>query len=247
MKDFKKVVNPAICRGWTRSGKEIEANAFCEINYKDGKLSIHGVVGPTRGGNCQGGAGQCVDEIRKGKPTDDWSDEMLQKFCKYWDEWHLNDMRPYCEHQKQLGWAEQSGEFVMIRSYTLKSEAISEQRKAERAAIDALKEGKTFTPTKEQAFYASLPYEIKTYDEEICDERLDYYALKKNVAQFDSSIKKERRGWIRYEDSKIGLIGRPCPVCGYKYGHAWKREEVPEGVLQWLSDLPDSKKTPAWV
>lgn len=34
---------------------------------------------------------------------------------------------------------------------------------------------------------------------------------------------------------------------GYKYGHAWKSEEVPASVLSYLSRLPDTDKTPAWV
>lgn len=34
---------------------------------------------------------------------------------------------------------------------------------------------------------------------------------------------------------------------GYKYGSAWKLEEVPEDVLQWLYDLPPATSTPAWI
>ena len=39
----------------------------------------------------------------------------------------------------------------------------------------------------------------------------------------------------------------PCPTCGYKFGSAWKAEALPEGVQWFLSALPESKKTPAWV
>jgi hypothetical protein len=34
---------------------------------------------------------------------------------------------------------------------------------------------------------------------------------------------------------------------GYKYGHAWKREEVPQAVIDFLASLPDTDKQPAWV
>ena len=44
-----------------------------------------------------------------------------------------------------------------------------------------------------------------------------------------------------------GFLGRPCPVCGYKYGSAWQTEEVPKDVIEWLFDLPDTKIKPAWV
>lgn len=48
--------------------------------------------------------------------------------------------------------------------------------------------------------------------------------------------------WGKEED-----IGKPCPVCGYKYGTAWLRKEVPEDVLEFLQNLPETDKTPAWV
>ena len=34
---------------------------------------------------------------------------------------------------------------------------------------------------------------------------------------------------------------------GYKYGHAWKREDVPDEVIEFLKSLPDTDKKPAWV
>ena len=101
---MKKVVSPCFCKVYTRSRNEAAARAFCEIQFEDGRLSITGVIGPLPSGNCRGGAGQCVDAIRKGRPCDEWTQEMLDKFCSIWDEWHLNDMRPYCKHQKELGW-----------------------------------------------------------------------------------------------------------------------------------------------
>lgn len=42
-------------------------------------------------------------------------------------------------------------------------------------------------------------------------------------------------------------IGKPCPVCGYKYGTAWLKEEVPSDVIEWLESLPESEIKPAWI
>jgi hypothetical protein len=44
-------------------------------------------------------------------------------------------------------------------------------------------------------------------------------------------------GWVREEEHPDGLLGRPCPECGYRYGTAWQREEVPTGVLVALREL----------
>jgi hypothetical protein len=38
----------------------------------------------------------------------------------------------------------------------------------------------------------------------------------------------------------------PCPTCGYKFGTAWRIEEVPEDVLVWLAALPETDKTYPW-
>jgi hypothetical protein len=50
-------------------------------------------------------------------------------------------------------------------------------------------------------------------------------------------------GWTSYDEHP----SEPCPVCGYKYGSAWLREEVPADVLEWLRELPDTDRQPAWV
>ena len=60
---MKKVINPCVCKVGERN-----ANAFAKIEYENGRLSICGVVGPLKSGNCRGSAGQCVDAIRDGKP-----------------------------------------------------------------------------------------------------------------------------------------------------------------------------------
>ena len=38
----------------------------------------------------------------------------------------------------------------------------------------------------------------------------------------------------------------PCPECGYKYGTAWNKVEVPASVLRFIASLPDTDKEPAW-
>lgn len=39
----------------------------------------------------------------------------------------------------------------------------------------------------------------------------------------------------------------PDPETGYRYGHAWLKEEVPADVLEWLQSLPDTDREPAWI
>jgi hypothetical protein len=49
----------------------------------------------------------------------------------------------------------------------------------------------------------------------------------------------ETLNWLKQSEHEEGLLMRACPVCGYKHGSAWKKEEVPEEVLDWLKGLPE--------
>jgi len=54
---------------------------------------------------------------------------------------------------------------------------------------------------------------------------------------------QRKLGWKSYDEHP----SEPCPVCGYKYGSAWLREELPESVVEFLQALPETDKQPAWV
>ncbi len=44
-----------------------------------------------------------------------------------------------------------------------------------------------------------------------------------------------------------GLLCKPCPVCGYQWGSSWLSKKIPEEVIEFLRELPESSVTPAWV
>ena len=239
---MKKIVNPCVCEVY--DGKRY--NAFAKIEYSDGKLSICGVVGPMSNGNCHGSAGQCVDSIREGEPKAPWTREMLDKFCNLWDRWHLNDMKAACEHQRELGWESEAKEEITLYHYRMTREASEAKREAEKAAVSALRNGATFTPTKEQQFFANLPYGLDIY-EAPAEELAPYYEPKKPLYSGDTGpTERKTRGRVRYDESELGILCKPCPVCGYKYGTSWKKEDVPQEVIDWLFSLPDTEVTPAW-
>lgn len=52
--------------------------------------------------------------------------------------------------------------------------------------------------------------------------------------------------WVKPSDHPAGLLTKPCQTCGYRYGSAWLTEEVPEEVLKWLHDLPQSTQVHPW-
>ncbi len=53
-----------------------------------------------------------------------------------------------------------------------------------------------------------------------------------------------------YEKASAALEAaglNPDPESGYKYGHAWIKEAIPESVLAELQAFPESTIVPAWV
>lgn len=237
---MKKIINPCKCKVSSEMEKQ---NAFCKIEYEDGRLSISGVIAPLKNGNCLGSAGQCVDEIKEGTPTTEWTTEMLQKFCDIWDNWHLNDMRPYCKHQEELGWKELAAKEIKIYHCILKDEISKKKKDAEKTAIKYLKMGISFTPTKEQTYYSNLENFIDVY-EDANNIPSEYEVFKNSIRD---SIETKTLGWIDTKKYSEGLLGKECPICGYKYGTSWIKEEVPEDIIKWLFELPETKIKPAWV
>jgi len=110
MSDFTKIIHPidCDCRG---NGRYYPV--FCEILYYNVRLSISGVIGPTRYGNAMGSCGQIngsfttrtltrtQDSIRFVKG---WNRTLWYDFLDAWDLYHLNDMHAGCEHQRALHW-----------------------------------------------------------------------------------------------------------------------------------------------
>lgn len=90
------------------------APVFIEIEIKltdKGKeLTIHGVEGPLKSGNCRGSCGQIcahmddeyLSQVRFQKG---WNRKMVNSLLTIWKRWHLNDMNTGCIHQRELGWS----------------------------------------------------------------------------------------------------------------------------------------------
>lgn len=107
---------------------------------------------------------------------------------------------------------------------------------AKKAVLEALRADKTFTPDTEQVLFASLPDYHTSFENEI---NLPHHKL------YRTEVKT--RQTISYDEDPIGILSKPCPICGYKYGSSWCKEEIPQDVIDFLSALPETTVTPAWV
>lgn len=236
----KKIVSPAMCEVY--NGKT--ARAFAKIEFSDdGRLSICGVIGPMGNGDCKGSAGQCVDSIREGKPCDGWDEEMLARFCDIWDEWHLNDMHPECEHQRVLGWREQADEIIDQYHWWLNDRKLRAVK--DRIAQDVL-DGRTPELTDEERMAFNAPKWVVTATNEPPEPKA-FYTTGRNPHERVRRGNAWYKGNVLGENDPRGILCKPCPVCGYEYGHGWQKVEVPQDVIDWLFALPDTPVSPALV
>lgn len=185
--------------------------------------------------------GQCLDTI-----APYINDPVFSEILRLWKLYHLNDMRPECEHQAAEGWRQKAAEKVTLYHWRMTQDAIKEQKAAEKAAIIALKCGETFKPTIKQRFFANLEYSLTTYTETLPADIAKYYEPKKPLFAGDKGHTETKAlGWLRETEHPDGLLSKACPVCGYKYGTAWVYFPIPaedEAIINKLLNKGSLKK-----
>ena len=232
---FTKVVRIGTAR--TYGGRAY--SVYCKIKYSDGRLSITGVEGPTNGGNCLGGCGQ-INLLEAGivNFAPGWDQGKLETLAQTWDAWHLNDMRAGCEHQR-ADW--NTKHKITLSHYTWSREYHALRQRAEGGKLSP-EEYERYKEATGIVALVTLGFDSLKWDR----HPAVLYALSRNLIRLERTEEKGA-GWVRSSEHPEGLLTKPCPVCGYKYGTAWLREDVPAAVLDWLRALPDTDQTPAWV
>lgn len=234
---FTKIIHPCT----VDTGNKYRKDAFCKITIDDkGKgpvLSITGVVGPTPLGNAYS-CGQCVDTIRGGIPTKMWSREMLDKFCDIWERWHLNDMRAGCEHQVGEKW--DASRQVTLYEYKMTPTLREQHDRLHKRVERDIGEGCNVRLNNDERRIYNAPYFVNSGDAPAGYEK--YKEETKPVGSLYPMDSDTKWG----DKHPLGILCKPCPVCGYKWGSSWLYEPLPEDVVEWLKNLPDTDKTPAW-
>lgn len=233
-----------------REGMEI----FCKIEFKDGKLSITGVEGPKSNGNAQGSAGQIImtykeynprgyASISDIEPAPGWDTSTIKKFFDIWDNYHLNDMQAGCEHQRKL-WDPTEKITVSPLHPTSKY-----WRESDRA-----KDGQ-MTPEEYQIWGDIVQAcEAAWLHDKTRVSHPDFFKgntktmIEWGYLEVDQKkIEVKSAGLVYPTEHPKGLLTKPCPKCGYKYGTKWLKMEVPATVHARLYRFPDTDITPAWV
>lgn len=190
-----------------------------EMEYRDkgdGKkeLSICGDIWNSRHTDIYCG-GQCLDTIAEYIHS-----PLFKKLYRLWKLYHLNGMHAECVHQHELGWHEIAKREVPLYIFTLTSDVIGQRYEIKRKAMEFLKSNGNVSITPEACKYLRLEYQIKSPVDSLPPELASSYKLER--------VEQQAFGWLRPDEHPDGLLGKPCPVCGYKYGSAWNHFSIPE-------------------
>ena len=214
------------CIDFKGRGKAVN-HVTVEMEYKtngDKKcFSVCGKVWNARHSDIVCG-GQCLDTIALYI-----NNPVFSEIYRLWELYHLNDMHPECVHQHADGWHKKASEEVTIYHWRMTRDAMDKQKTAEKAALDALRCGETFTPTNEQRFFATLSYSLTTHTETVPENIAKYYEPKKSLYIGDiGHTEIKTLGWLNQSEHPDGILSKTCPVCGYKYGSSWVYFSIPE-------------------
>lgn len=244
---MNKIINPC-----TVENKQAYCRIYTEeklCNLLDGTvdtitvLHITGVVGPRSNGDAYS-AGQCYDTLRQGVANAGWTADSLYKLLDIWERWHMNDMngmKPYCEHQVGEAW--NPDRQVKVYKYKMSVALLNEQNRLKKNVEEKLSAGAVVQLKEPQLSLYNKPYFVKYYNSTSPAGYEKYSEETKPVGSLYPMDSDTTWG----DKHPLGILCKPCPICGYKWGSSWRAERIPAEVLTWLESLPDSTRTPAWV
>lgn len=150
----------------------------------------------------------------------------LKRILDIWKKYHLNDMHAECIHQEEAGIRELASQPLYKAEYTMTHDTIVKQRKVEDFIKNELVQNGTVTLSQEQRDLYTMKYSIKKFF-------LNADEAKENIPEGYKlrEVEATLRGHTFLSESEFGLLGKECPVCGYKYSHGWTYRPIPKEIL----------------
>ena len=154
--------------------------------------------------------GQCIDDLGQYLKYNKTYKEILN----LWQKYHLNGMRAWCQHEHEENPSEK------IKVYKLRYN----------------EEGKRLSKIRDLDIFKQY---IEVTEEGMKNVPMALYELQASKIFNETGIEEKSRGWVTYNEvfSPDGLIGKPCKVCGAKYGHSWYFHPIPENDLKRIEAL----------
>lgn len=233
---MKKTVLIGTQKEYNRRGTaQVDAKIFVTIELKQKPdkgtvLSMTGVVGPLSNGDAYGSCGQIImsHDIEQVTPAFGWSHDSIKELMEVWERWHMNDARAGCEHQRAAGWHLRPK--VTLNTWEMTTETWQDRNRINTTAMKQLAAGQQVQLTAEEQAIVTLPMTVILPDGQEPGPAGAYKLTKSESKHVN---------WVREDEHPDGILSKPCPTCGYKYGSAWLFEPIPAEVIDYFISLPD--------
>lgn len=216
--------------GITKNGDPVRVKIELRAGKDGPELAISG--------STPHGGGQNLETFEELETyTAPWTAEKVAELLEIWRAWHLNGMRAHCSHQTGPEW-DTSRPLTLYHWRTTRL-VRDRLRDAEKEATKQLRAGESVTLPADVLELAALPATVTTSEPTPPAQHTADY--EPNGPQYEGdhysrASETKTAGWVRPEEHPGGLLGKPCPTCGYAYGSAWLFEQLPADVLEWLNN-----------
>ena len=153
--------------------------------------------------------GQCIDSIWNEYHSQLKNRVLYMQIMELWTKWHLNDMNAGCKHQRAMHWGDKQ---LTIATHQLIDSVWSKQRALESKAKEMLATTGKVTVNKRDQELLNLQWRIEG-PEKLPANLKKFYELK--------GTEQKASGWVEPSMHPEGVLTKPCPKCGYKYGTSW--------------------------
>lgn len=241
---------------------------FVEVELRQAKggteLGMSGHIGAVT-------FGQIQESIRDGMIRGDFTpyipEDAIGSMLDIWDRWHLNGMQSGCAHQREMGWSldrrdNRPGYFRALgparNPENFAEVALPTRATGEHSAAHIILPGHIWTSANATGYTEHKeiqrrerdrrdPRRVVTVTRKTTDEAGTWDLGEHGPILLRVLAESKYSGDRTASYSEGGMLGRPCPACGYGFGTEWRHEELPAAVIATVKGWADLKSAPPKV
>lgn len=183
-------------------------------------------------------AGQCSDVIPNFVEALEGEDrDKLNAIYELWKKYHLNDSYADCEHDIN---SKVAGEKITLYTYSFKGGDFSRlENNLKLIENNSLLSSNIKVPNCLKVIQNEYRWQFTS------EFPLSHFPRKIRKLYKLFRTETKTRGWVRYNEklTPSGVLCKPCPVCGYKYGTAWNYRPIPDNDLERIYKLMNLTKS----
>lgn len=145
----------------------------------------------------------------------------INLFSLLLNRWNYNNLRPCCKH---VDYSKVENNIIPIYLVDLKPETKNKIKRIKNYVVSELLKYDRATLTEEQK-------EILNLSEYVDYEQYKDFPEDLKAYYYCEIVNYEKARFVSWYDNPEGLINRPCPVCGQRYGEKYCFERIPDNVL----------------